>query len=263
MHLVQLPAAGCGGTLPHGIHLGRKIGDHPFRHIEVAQHIGLEQPDNLPGILPFLAVRNKPPAPNVMTTPRITARELSRNDFQPSLSNSFIWRGGTILTVPGTFQNRRSALAKPGRHFTIPFFFTYFLHHGFQVGIGLRPDGRPAGSDRTARRLDPPRLQTQHPAGRHGFGKDLHGGQRHRATQPPDAGPEPQQDPRGAALRRVPQLLPRKRRRVLRLLLRLLPAGGLPPRRRTPTSRKTSRSTPRSRRCASARSPRCCRAAAT
>ena len=63
MHLVQLPAAGCGGTLPHGIHLGRKIGDHPFRHIEVAQHIGLEQPDNLPGILPFLAVRNKPPAP--------------------------------------------------------------------------------------------------------------------------------------------------------------------------------------------------------
>ena len=33
--------------------------------------------------------------------------------------------------------------------------------------------------------------------------------------------------------------------------------------RRTPISRKTSRSTPRSRRCASARSPRCCRAAAT
>ena len=53
VHLVQLPAAGCGGTLPHGIHLGRKIGDHPFRHIEVAQHIGLEQPDDLPGILPF------------------------------------------------------------------------------------------------------------------------------------------------------------------------------------------------------------------
>ena len=63
MHLVQLPAAGCDGTFPQGIHLGRKIGDHPFRHIEVAQHIGLEQPDNLPGILPFLAVRNKPPAP--------------------------------------------------------------------------------------------------------------------------------------------------------------------------------------------------------
>lgn len=63
VHLVQLPAAGCGGTLPHGIHLGRKIGDHPFRHIEVAQHIGLEQPDDLPGILPFLAVRNKPLAP--------------------------------------------------------------------------------------------------------------------------------------------------------------------------------------------------------
>ena len=39
----------------------------------------------------------------------------------------------------------------------------------------------------------------------------------------------PQQDPRRPALLRVPRVLPRERGRVLRLLLRLLPAGGLHP----------------------------------
>ena len=104
------------------------------------------------------------------------------------------------------------------------------MRHGLQTRIGLRPDGRPAGSDLAACRFDPPRLETQRPARRHGLGQDLHRGQRHRAAQPPDVGPEPQQDPRGAALRRIPQLLSRECRRVFRLLLRLLPARSLSPR---------------------------------
>src|SRR5699024_6791925 len=114
-----------------------------------------------------------------MTIPRITARKLGQNDFQPSLLNSFIryrrftgtkiynitelpkiWRGGTILTVPGTFP-KQTHRPRPNRGGISPYrFFYLLLHHGFQVGIGFRPDGRPAGSDRTARRLDPARLQT-------------------------------------------------------------------------------------------------------
>ena len=50
--------------------------------------------------------------------------------------------------------------------------------------------------------------------------------------QPPRAHPRAQQDPRRAALPRVQTLLPHQRRRVLRLLLRLLPARGLHPLRR-------------------------------
>ena len=48
-------------------------------------------------------------------------------------------------------------------------------------------------------------------------------------VQKPDARARPQQDARGAALQRVPRVLPRQRGRVLRLLLRLLPARGLRP----------------------------------
>ena len=47
--------------------------------------------------------------------------------------------------------------------------------------------------------------------------------------QRPGADPRPQQDARRAALQRVPHVLPAERRRVLRLLLRLLPARGLRP----------------------------------
>ena len=76
----------------------------------------------------------------------------------------------------------------------------------FKLVSDYAPDGRPAGGHCAARRFDPPRLEAQHAAGCDGFGKDLHGGQRHRRTQPPDTRPEPQQDPRRTALRRVPQL---------------------------------------------------------
>ena len=52
---------------------------------------------------------------------------------------------------------------------------------------------------------------------------------------------------------------PRERGRVLRLLLRLLPARGLRPVARTSTSRRTRRSTRRSTACATPRRPRCSR----
>ena len=60
-------------------------------------------------------------------------------------------------------------------------------------------------------------------------------------VQQPDPRDRAQQVARRAARQRVPRGLPRQRRRVLRELLRLLPARGLRPARRTPTSRRTPR----------------------
>jgi excinuclease ABC subunit B len=51
----------------------------------------------------------------------------------------------------------------------------------------------------------------------------------HRPAQPPDAGHLPQQDARRPALRRVSRALSPQRRRVLRQLLRLLPARSVHP----------------------------------
>ena len=48
------------------------------------------------------------------------------------------------------------------------------------------------------------------------------------AARQADPRPRPQQDAGGPALRRVPRVLPGQRRRVLRQLLRLLPARGVP-----------------------------------
>ena len=64
-------------------------------------------------------------------------------------------------------------------------------------------------------------------ARRHRLRQNLHHGQGDRGD--PAARPDPgaQQDAGRAALRRVPPVLPRKLGRVFRLLLRLLPAGGL------------------------------------
>jgi NAD(P)-dependent dehydrogenase (short-subunit alcohol dehydrogenase family) len=53
------------------------------------------------------------------------------------------------------------------------------------------------------------------------------------------------------------ELLPEQRGRVLRQLLRLLPARGLRPAAPTPTSRRTPRSTSRSSGCATRRPARC------
>ena len=60
-----------------------------------------------------------------------------------------------------------------------------------------------------------------------GSGKTFSVAGRDRARAAPDDGARPQQDPRRTALRRVSRVLPAQRGRVLRLLLRLLPAGSL------------------------------------
>ena len=67
------------------------------------------------------------------------------------------------------------------------------------------------------------------PARRDRHRQDLHDGGDDRRGAAALAGDRPQQDAGGAALQRVPRVLPRQRGRVLRLLLRLLPARGLRP----------------------------------
>ncbi len=61
------------------------------------------------------------------------------------------------------------------------------------------------------------------------LGQDLHRRQGHRDAQPTDAGPVAQQDAGCAALPGVQGVLPAQRGRVLRLVLRLLPARSVRP----------------------------------
>ena len=79
--------------------------------------------------------------------------------------------------------------------------------------------------------VDGPRAR-RHASGaarRHRLGQDVHDGPHARPREPPDARDGPQQDARRPALSGIPPLLPAQRGRVLRQLLRLLPAGGLRP----------------------------------
>ena len=120
--------------------------------------------------------------------------------------------------------------------------------------------------DGLSRGLPPP-----DPAGRDGLRQDLHDGPDDPAAPAADARPRPQQDARRPALQRVPGVLPGQRRRVLRQLLRLLPAGGVPPAvghvhregLRAGTRRSTGCATPPPTRCSSgatSSSSRPCRA---
>ena len=72
-----------------------------------------------------------------------------------------------------------------------------------------------------------PRRRPPGAARRHRLGQDLHDGAGRGRGEPADARDGAQQDAGRAALPGVPALLPRERRRVLRQLLRLLPARGL------------------------------------
>ncbi len=93
----------------------------------------------------------------------------------------------------------------------------------------LHPDRGPAEGDRRPGRRDRSRRTLPDAAGGDRDRQDLHDGGDDRPGAAALAGDRPQQDPGGAALQRVPGVLPRQRGRVLRLLLRLLPAGGLRP----------------------------------
>ena len=91
----------------------------------------------------------------------------------------------------------------------------------------VRARGRPADRHRRACRGPRGRRAQPGPARCHGDGQDLHHGQDHRGDPAPRDHPRAQQDPRGAALRRVQGLLSRERGRIFRELLRLLPARSL------------------------------------
>ncbi len=89
--------------------------------------------------------------------------------------------------------------------------------------------GRSTGGDRAARGGPGARRQGAGPARCHRLRQDLLDRQGGGARQSSDARPVAQQDARGAAVPGVSQLLSPQRGRVLRLLLRLLPARGLRP----------------------------------
>ncbi len=89
--------------------------------------------------------------------------------------------------------------------------------------------GRPAGCHRTAGPGRSGGGEAGDAARSHGDREDVHGGPPGRAGPAPDPGDRPQQVTRRAARQRVPGGLPRQRGRVLRELLRLLPARGLRP----------------------------------
>ena len=94
----------------------------------------------------------------------------------------------------------------------------------FKIISDLKPTGdQPVAIEKLVDGLDDGQAISDF-TGRHRLGQDLHDGQRHRTGQPPDARAGPQQDPCRAALCRIQGVFPKQRGRVLRFLLRLLPA---------------------------------------
>ena len=103
------------------------------------------------------------------------------------------------------------------------------FHAPVQSCFGIYPLRRPAAGHRKAGGGTGERPAPAGAAGRHRQRQDLHHGQGHREGAAPHAGAGPQQDAGGPTVRGVPGVLPGKRRGVLRLLLRLLSAGGVHP----------------------------------
>ena len=89
--------------------------------------------------------------------------------------------------------------------------------------------GRPADRDRGDREADQRRRAGRRAARRDGHGQDRDRGVGGRAGAAAAAGAPAQQDPGRPVRQRAADALPRQRDRVLRLLLRLLPARGLRP----------------------------------
>ena len=86
---------------------------------------------------------------------------------------------------------------------------------------------RPAGGDRKAGGRHRGRTRIPDAARRHRVRQDLHHGQRDRAARAHGDGAGAEQDARGAALLRDARVLSGQRGRVLRFVLRLLPARSL------------------------------------
>ena len=92
----------------------------------------------------------------------------------------------------------------------------------------LRADRRSAAGDRSPRRRAVQGPEAPDASRRDRHGQDLHDRPDDPGPRQADPRPRPQQDARRPALRRVPRVLPGQRGRVLRQLLRLLPARGVP-----------------------------------
>ena len=90
-------------------------------------------------------------------------------------------------------------------------------------------DRRPADGGRDPGRRAQGRRAVPDTARSHRHRQDGHDGLDDRGGRPPGARDRAQQDAGGAALQRVQGILPEQRSRVLRLLLRLLPARGVRP----------------------------------
>ena len=99
----------------------------------------------------------------------------------------------------------------------------------FKLDCDLLAHRRPAGGDRRHRGGGRDGRARRDAAGRHRHGQDDDDGGDDRAAAAARARDRPQQDARRAALQRVPDVLPEQLGRVLRLLLRLLPARGVRP----------------------------------
>ncbi len=101
------------------------------------------------------------------------------------------------------------------------------VHRPVPAHDGVQAHRRPAPRDRRAVGGARPRRRLPDAARRHGIGQDVHDGPGDRAGRAARARDRPQQDAGRPAVQRVPRAAARRGGRVLRQLLRLLPARGL------------------------------------
>ena len=130
---------------------------------------------------------------------------------QPMIANHPLVSGGMAAFMP----HRPRAAGEVRRR------------HRVHARLRVRAQGRPAASHRRAGGRRRPHERDQVLLGVTGSGKTFTMAQVIAAHTAAGADPGAEQDAGGPALRRVQELLPRQRGRVLRLLLRLLPARSL------------------------------------
>ncbi len=160
----------------------------------------------------------------VVRTPRICASSRARATSRPTASRSLVWSGPSpdARIKPDQGQHKRPRTVQSSS--AMPSVYDQFkLVSDFEIrGDQVRAvpelvEGLNRGDGHSGA------------ARRHRIRQDLHDGAGAGAGEPADAGHGAQQDAGRAALSGVQALLPRERRRVLRQLLRLLPARGLRP----------------------------------
>ena len=146
-----------------------------------------------------------------------------------------IWRAGVAAWENGRFPSLRThgqpadrapCAGRPNSP-TRGTELRYLPGQPLQAEPAVSARRRPAAGDRKADRRGERRAGFPDAPRRHRVGQDLHDGQRDCPARPSGHGARAEQDARGAAVLRDARVLPGKLRRVLRFLLRLLPAGSL------------------------------------